>query len=419
MALDSRHMPITKTITKAVWQKYQYNLFRYLMVIGRHAEIELMDALKEKGYGNLSIPFANQMVLIARDNKGIRITELAALQGISKQLCYQSLRPIEQAGYIFRENDPRDGRAKLVKLTPIARKMIEDASIELDNISAIFSGFIGVRRLKRLNKLIAKIAPSLFYYDTDSPQNLPPSNSSFVASAGQLSRHFETQLIKLNSARGHRDLRPSFSQVLAYINLQGSDINSIANINGVSNQAIIRIACELEKRGYIERTSINPAQRSKTLVYTQQGLELIRDSVESVNTLESELKKQLGNIDFEDFCTSLKQLFLNISTDHGLDDYDAKLIKIGSSSEETRAPQNPLNLPELLLFIAAICEKEASTQNGSNKLTRSPPHKPGDKGLPTNLFPRQHPNPQQYCHSVRQGCRADSTDYRQAEKPGP
>ena len=393
MALDNRH----KSITKAAWQKYQYNLFRYLMVIGRHAEIGLMDALKEKGYSNLSIPFANQMVLIARDDTGIRITELAALQGISKQLCYQSLRPIEQAGYIFREDDPRDGRAKLVKLTSTGRNMIADALIELDNISATFCGLIGIRKLKRLNKLIAKIAPSLFYYGLNIRQNFPQSNSSFAASAGQLSRHFETRLINLNIARGHRDLRPSFSQVLAYINLQGSEVSAIAGINGVSNQAVIRIASELEKLGYIERSSVNPTQRGKTLLYTQYGLDLIMDSVESVNTLESELRKQLGNEEFADFCSILKQLFFNISSDQGLDDYDAKRIKIGNSPEDTQTPQNPLILPELLLFIAAICEQETATQNGSNKLTRSLP--PGsrdtssrgtssrNKGLPTTFSP--------------------------------
>ncbi len=358
-------------ISAVVWKKYQNNLFRYLMVIGRFSETRLMNALQKKGYSNLSTSFANQMVLIARDNKGIRITDLAALQGISKQLCHQALRPIEQAGYIYRDVDPSDGRAKLVKLTPIAKQMIHDAFAELKNINIMFSNLIGSNNYKRLSEHIADITPSIFFEEKNVPDTFSASNLAFAVFAGQASRFFETKLINLNIAKGHHNLKPSFTQVLAYIDLKGSKINTIAEINSLSNQAIARISNELEAQGYIKRSTVTPTSNRKQLIFTRHGLQLISDSVDTINVLETQIKNQLGTKNYRDFDLTLNNLYTKIRTDdQSLDDFDPKSILIAESVIGKEPSKGRLTVQELLLFIASLCEKETTAPHTGNKLSR-------------------------------------------------
>ncbi len=365
-----------QNLTRATWEKYQDNLFRHLMTIGRHAETELVLALQQKGYENLSIRFAYQLVPIALNEHGIRITDLANLQGISKQLCYQALRPIEKAGYIFREDDPSDGRAKLVRLTTMGTAMVNDAFAELDGISKRFASLTGNEQLKNLNRYLAKITPSFLYEGKNIPRRFLDSNILFAASVGQVSRYYETQLINLNTAKGHQSIKPSFTQVLAYLNLSGTALNHIAQILQISNQAVLRIAIELEKLGYLRRTansnSPTDKRRSSRLFFTPQGLQLITDSVESVITLEDEIKLQLGETHYRDFSLSLENLFRKIrKSNQILKDYDPNTVHLKPAINEESNTEQPLLLEELLLFIASLFEQEATHGTASEKLTRN------------------------------------------------
>jgi DNA-binding MarR family transcriptional regulator len=51
------------------------------------------------------------------DTEGSRLTELAALAGLTKQAVGEFVDDLEQLGYVERIPDPVDGRAKLIRLT--------------------------------------------------------------------------------------------------------------------------------------------------------------------------------------------------------------------------------------------------------------------------------------------------------------
>ena len=56
------------------------------------------------GHRNLRLGFAPYITLIG--SRGMRLTELATVLGISRQACNQAANQVEDAGYIMRKSDP-------------------------------------------------------------------------------------------------------------------------------------------------------------------------------------------------------------------------------------------------------------------------------------------------------------------------
>jgi DNA-binding MarR family transcriptional regulator len=55
--------------------------------------------------------------------EGLRPTELADQLQITKQSVNDSLRHLEQSGYLVRRADPADGRARIIRLTAQGRRL--------------------------------------------------------------------------------------------------------------------------------------------------------------------------------------------------------------------------------------------------------------------------------------------------------
>jgi DNA-binding MarR family transcriptional regulator len=73
---------------------------------------ELFARLSEGGYDDLHPRHA--AVLSYLDEDGVRATELARLSGLHKQTVGRLVDELEQLGYVERQPDPADRRAKLV-----------------------------------------------------------------------------------------------------------------------------------------------------------------------------------------------------------------------------------------------------------------------------------------------------------------
>jgi DNA-binding MarR family transcriptional regulator len=77
---------------------------------------EIDAALREAGFKDLRPPHANIFPFVPPE--GIHVSELARLARVRKQTIAEAVAQLEQAGYVERRPDPRDGRAQLVFLTP-------------------------------------------------------------------------------------------------------------------------------------------------------------------------------------------------------------------------------------------------------------------------------------------------------------
>lgn len=93
---------------------------------------------------------------------------------------------------------------------------------------------------------------------------------------------------------GHHGLRPSFAPVLQSIREEGRAISRIAEELGVSPQAASRSAALLEDVGYVERTP-NPSDgRSKLLVLTGRGRQLVEQGTTTILRREADYGQLVG-----------------------------------------------------------------------------------------------------------------------------
>jgi DNA-binding MarR family transcriptional regulator len=83
---------------------------------------ELYRRLEEAGYRDLRP--RHGIVIAYLDERGSRATELAALSGRHKQLVGRTVDELEALGYVRREPDPADRRAKLVVPTVRGRAVM-------------------------------------------------------------------------------------------------------------------------------------------------------------------------------------------------------------------------------------------------------------------------------------------------------
>src|SRR5215208_4940339 len=91
-----------------------------LMEVKAAAVKKLFARLREEGFEHVREGYGCVFGFIDID-EGSRLTELAERAGLTKQAVGEVIPELEQLGYLTREPDPRDRRAKIIKLTPKGR----------------------------------------------------------------------------------------------------------------------------------------------------------------------------------------------------------------------------------------------------------------------------------------------------------
>jgi DNA-binding MarR family transcriptional regulator len=92
---------------------------------------------------------------------GRRPGEVAELAGLSKQAVNDVLGELERDGYLERDPDPKDGRARIVRLTPGGTRLQRTTHEISRELEATWAEQIGKRRVDALRQALeAMIAAS-------------------------------------------------------------------------------------------------------------------------------------------------------------------------------------------------------------------------------------------------------------------
>lgn len=105
-----------------------------LPILAAHAERELMRATERRGHAGLKLSHGQILPLVGL--AGVRLRDLAALHGVSRQAISATAQDLEALGYLRRDADPHDRRGVVVRLTVDGTRLIADSVEALDELEA-------------------------------------------------------------------------------------------------------------------------------------------------------------------------------------------------------------------------------------------------------------------------------------------
>ena len=291
-----------------VHERYRDNFERHLLGVTLYLQSSIMDALTQKhGHADLRINFEPFINIIGE--QGARLSDIAGLLGVSRQAANQTANQIEAAGYICREADPSDGRAKLLVLTERGRTLRHDGAREALNFQHQLQDIVGEKTLQESQKTLQKLNDGLGLLLPSASEGLSEHEAWLAGLLPRLRDYVTNRLMYLTADRGHPDLKQSFGQVLTAIGPRGGRIQQMADTHGVSKQAISAVATELEKLGYIHRVPDPVDARQVLLHFTGSGRTLIADSVAGLDELYGEFVALVGLEPFEQLCRMLREVY--------------------------------------------------------------------------------------------------------------
>lgn len=125
-----------------------------------HAFIaEIHEALAAAGYPEIHP--AHGTVFRLLDGEGTRLTDLAERAQTTKQAIAYSVDALEARGYLERVPDPRDGRARLIRLTRRGEELTRVTEGIIDRVEAGWAVRFGAEPLQRLRGMLRALAAAL------------------------------------------------------------------------------------------------------------------------------------------------------------------------------------------------------------------------------------------------------------------
>ncbi len=91
---------------------------------------------------------------------GSRLTKLAAGAGMTPQSMGVIVDELEELGYVTRQPDPTDRRAKLITLTPLGREAVDAGEATVSGIEEDLVDILGDAGARQLRTLLTKILAS-------------------------------------------------------------------------------------------------------------------------------------------------------------------------------------------------------------------------------------------------------------------
>jgi DNA-binding MarR family transcriptional regulator len=119
---------------------------RLLAMAYRHLIDGLHERLAALGYRDVRPAFG--YVLLAARDAPVPARELAVLLGVTKQAASQLVDAMERGGYVQRQDDPDDARAKRIALTPRGRAFLGAVEKIYAALEDEWAAVIGSRRLE-------------------------------------------------------------------------------------------------------------------------------------------------------------------------------------------------------------------------------------------------------------------------------
>ena len=104
---------------------------------------------------------------------------------------------------------------------------------------------------------------------------------------------------------GHRD---SWNNVMPHIPPAGIRLTELAARANMTKQAMAELVAEIERRGYLQRTTDPDDRRAKIITFTDQGWATVKLALSALAELEAEIVGRLGEPGISQLRSTLLQI---------------------------------------------------------------------------------------------------------------
>jgi DNA-binding MarR family transcriptional regulator len=136
-------------------ERQEPNLGILLFVAYRTLEQRAHDALVAADITDITLAQARIAARIGPH--GTRVSDLAEQARVTKQSAGFLVEQLEAAGYVERVLDPVDRRARLVRLTMRADRVVHAANAEVERVLAEWADHVGADRLRQVYETLSDL----------------------------------------------------------------------------------------------------------------------------------------------------------------------------------------------------------------------------------------------------------------------
>lgn len=111
---------------------------------------ELHQRLEDRGWSDVRPAYG--FVLVAARGGNITVNDVAALMGMTKQAASKLVMAMEESGYVGRQTDPGDTRARIVQLTRRGHELLETVEIIYGELEAEWAAVLGPKRVESMRR---------------------------------------------------------------------------------------------------------------------------------------------------------------------------------------------------------------------------------------------------------------------------
>ena len=126
------------------------NMRQLLLKASRIVNRHVVEELQRRGY--VGLRSTHTTLLSNIDLAGSSVTEAAERAGITKQAMGRIAAELEEAGYIRVENDPRDARVRVLRLTDEGHRLMMDSLDAMADLEHRYARVMGKARLVELQR---------------------------------------------------------------------------------------------------------------------------------------------------------------------------------------------------------------------------------------------------------------------------
>ncbi len=131
------------------------NLPRLLRELSRDFEQQICAGLAARGHPG--IRSAHNAVLANLGMGAVRVTELAERGRVTQQAMGKMLRELERMGYVSRDVDSGDKRAREIRLTELGEQLVSDCRTVVDGVQQDYALKAGAVELLQLEQNLREI----------------------------------------------------------------------------------------------------------------------------------------------------------------------------------------------------------------------------------------------------------------------